>query len=92
MAILVLSLLRFVRLLLSGHGAVAMENAALRVQLVAFQRKRKRPTFTSFDRLFWVGLSLLWTGWRAPWFTSEPTRWSAGSANGFAGSGLGGRG
>jgi len=47
-------------------SAVAMENAALRVQLVAFQRKRKRPTLTSFDRLFWVGLSLLWTGWRAP--------------------------
>jgi putative transposase len=66
MPILVLSLFRFVRLLLSGHVAVAMENAALRVQLVAFQRKRKRPALTSFDRLFWVGLSLLWTGWRAP--------------------------
>ena len=64
MPILVLSLFRFVRLLLSGHVAVAMENAALRVQLVAFQRKRKRPTLTSFDRLFWVELSLLWTGWR----------------------------
>jgi transposase InsO family protein len=66
MPILILSLLRFVRLLLSGHGAVAMENAALRVQLVAFQRKPKRPTSTAFDRLFWVGMSLLWTGWRAP--------------------------
>ena len=66
MPILILSLFRFVRLLLSGHGAVAMENAALRVQLVAFQRKPKRPALTSFDRLFWVGLSLLWTGWRAP--------------------------
>ena len=66
MPILVLSLFRLVRLLLSGHVAVAMENAALRVQLVAFQRKRKRPALTSFDRLFWVGLSLLWTGWRAP--------------------------
>jgi hypothetical protein len=66
MPILVLSLFRFVRLLLSGHVAVAMENAALRVQLVAFQRKRKRTALTSFDRLFWVGLSLLWTGWRAP--------------------------
>jgi hypothetical protein len=52
MPILVLSLFRFVRLLLSGHVAVAMENAALRVQLVAFQLKRKRPTLTSFDRLF----------------------------------------
>jgi hypothetical protein len=31
MPILVLSLFRFVRLLVSGHVAVAMENAALRV-------------------------------------------------------------
>jgi hypothetical protein len=85
MPILVLSLFRFVRLLLSGHVAVAMENAALRLQLVAFQRKRKRPTLTSFDRLFWVGLSLLWTGWRAPLVYGQPTRSSAGSANGFAG-------
>jgi hypothetical protein len=41
-----LSIFRFVRLLLSGHGAVAMENAALRVQLAAFQRMRKRPVLT----------------------------------------------
>ena len=60
MPTLVLSLFRFVRLVLSGHVAVAMENAALRLQLVAFQRKPKRPTLTSFDRVFWVGLSLLW--------------------------------
>jgi hypothetical protein len=91
MPTLVLSLFRLLRLLFSGHGAVAMENTALRVQLVAFQRKRNRPTLTCFDRLFWVGLSLLWTGWRAPWFTSTRTRSSAGSANGSAGSGLGGR-
>ena len=42
-----------------------MENAALRLQLAAFQRKRKRPVLSSFDRLFWVGLSLIWNGWRA---------------------------
>ena len=41
-----------------------MENAALRLQLAAFQRKRKRPALTSFDRLFWVGLSVIWNGWR----------------------------
>ena len=54
------------QLLFSGHAALAIENAALRLQLAALQRKRKRPTLTSFDRLFWVGMSLLWTGWRAP--------------------------
>jgi len=45
---------------MSGHGAVATENAALRLQLAAFQRQRKRPVLTSLDRLFWVGLSLIW--------------------------------
>lgn len=66
MPTLVLLLFRFARLLLSGHAAVAVENAALRIQLAAFQRKPKRPVLTSFDRLFWVGLSRLWTGWRVP--------------------------
>ena len=42
-----------------------MENAALRLQLAAFQRKRQRPVLTGFDRVFWVGLSLIWNGWRA---------------------------
>ena len=61
-----LSVIRFVRLLLSGHQAVAIENAALRLQLAAFRRKRKRPVLTFFDRLFWVGLSRVWRNWRGP--------------------------
>jgi hypothetical protein len=63
---------------MSGHGAIAMENAALRLQLAAFQRKRKRPVLTSFDRLFWVGLSLTWNGWRATLAYVQPdtvVRW-----------------
>src|SRR6516162_9302243 len=65
MPTLVLFLFRFARLLFSGHAAVAVENAALRLQLAAFQRKR-RPVLTSLDRLFWVGLSLLCKRWRSP--------------------------
>jgi putative transposase len=68
----VLFLFRFARLLLSGHSAVAVENAALRIQLAAFRRTRKRPVLTSFDRLFWVGLSLLWNGWRAALVYVQP--------------------
>src|SRR5215469_17909077 len=60
MPTLALFLFRFARLLFSGHAAVAAENAALRLQLAAFQRQRRRPVLTSLDRLFWVGLSLLW--------------------------------
>src|SRR6266853_3993654 len=78
MPVVFLSIFRFVRLLMSGRGAIAMENAALRLQLAAFQRKRKRPVLTSFDRLFWVGLSLVWNGWRAALVYVQPdtvVRW-----------------
>lgn len=66
MPALFLLLFRFFRLLMSGHQAVALENAALRVQLAAFQRKRTRPILTSLDRVFWVTLRRWWSGWRGP--------------------------
>jgi len=42
---------------------VAVENLALRLQLAAYKRKR-RPVLTHWDRLFWAGLSRVWSGWR----------------------------
>jgi len=73
-----LSVFRLVRFLMSGDAAIAIENAALRLQLAAFQRRRKRPVLTSFDRLLWVGLSLVWNGWRAALVYVQPdtvVRW-----------------
>ena len=64
MLAIILCLFRFVRLLGSGHQAVAVENLALRLQLAAFKKKRKRPVLTQWDRLFWVGLSQVWSSWR----------------------------
>src|SRR5262249_18925619 len=78
MPALLLSFFRFVRLLLSGHQAVAIENAALRLQLAAFQRKRKRPVLTTFDRVFWITLRRWWSGWRWPLLyvrADTVTRW-----------------
>src|SRR3954449_11623416 len=66
MAVLFLLAFRFVRLLLSGHQGVALENAALRMQIAAFQRKRKRPLLTTSDRVFWITLRTLWSDWRHP--------------------------
>jgi len=69
---------RFVRLLLSGHQAIAIENAALRVQIAAFQRKRKRPLLTSLDRLFGIFLRSLWSDWRYALLYVQPdtvVRW-----------------
>jgi len=61
---IILCLFRFVRLLGSGHQAAAVENLALRLQLAAFKRKRKRPVLTRLDRLFWAELSQVWSSWR----------------------------
>ncbi len=64
MLAIILCLFRFIRPLGSGHQAIAVENLALRLQLAAFKRKRKRPVLMQLDRLFWVGLSQFWNGWR----------------------------
>src|SRR5258708_31871467 len=66
MPVLLLFVFRFVRLLLSGHQAVAIENAALRMQIAAFQLKRKRPRLKTLDRIFWVTLRSVWSDWRYP--------------------------
>src|SRR3954470_15729122 len=66
MPVFLLLTFRFLRLLLSGHQVVAIENTALRMQIAAFQRKKKRPVLTTLDRVFWVTLRSLWSGWRHP--------------------------
>ena len=43
---------------------MALENVALRQQLAVYKRAANRPQLRRTDRLFWVVLSRLWTGWR----------------------------
>jgi hypothetical protein len=74
MVALILGLFRFIRLLGSGHQAVVVESLALRLQLATFQRKRKRPVLTQLDRLFWTGLSQVWSGWRNALVFVQPDR------------------
>ena len=40
------------------------ENLALRHQLVVLKRNQKRPALKGRDRMFWVLLSRIWSGWR----------------------------
>src|SRR5215467_9603517 len=91
MPVLLLSVIRFVRLLLSGHQAVAIENAALRLQLAAFRRKRKRPVLTSIGCSGSVCLAFGATG-AARCSTYRPTQSLGGSGSVFASSGRGCRG
>jgi hypothetical protein len=64
MAAFFLSLFRFLRLLMSGHQAIAIENATLRIQLAAFRCKHRRPVLTRPRSVFWIALRRIWSGWR----------------------------
>jgi hypothetical protein len=55
--ILAIGLWTFLRTLFTGSAAVALENLALRHQLLALQRSVGRPRLARRDRVLWVWLS-----------------------------------
>jgi putative transposase len=48
---------------LRTQRALVFENLALRHQLAVLQRTAPRPRLRTSDRLLWVLLSRLWSGW-----------------------------
>jgi putative transposase len=52
--------------LVGRHRQLALENLALRQQLVIYKRTAIRPSLRRRDRLFWVGLAKIWAGWKQP--------------------------
>src|SRR5438094_3103068 len=71
-------LLRRLPFLCGGHRRLAIENLALRQQLAVYKRTAPRPRLRTTDRLFWVGLARVWTGWRQALVIVSPTtvlRW-----------------
>jgi putative transposase len=70
--------LRSLALICGGHRAVALENLALRQQLVVFKRTVKRPQLRHRDRLFWMLLANAWRDWRTALIVVDPdnvVRW-----------------
>src|SRR2546426_753416 len=71
-------LVRTLGLLCSGHGAVALENVALRQQFSVLRRSVRRPQLRTRDRLFWVLLAQAWRDWRTALCVVQPdtvVRW-----------------
>jgi|SRR5882724_53078 len=64
MITLLLHLLRLLPFLFGGHRQLALENLALRQQLAVYKRTMIRSPLRRTDRLFWIGLARIWTGWR----------------------------
>ena len=55
-----------------------LENLALRQQLLALHAKRPRWRLGSVDKVFWVALRKLWSGWKKPLLLVTPetvVRW-----------------
>ena len=71
-------LLRAILLASGGHRAVALENLALRQQLMALKRTNKQPQLRMRDRLFWILLVKGWRDWRTALVMVKPdtvVRW-----------------
>ncbi len=71
---LVLALLGALRASLRTRTDLALENLALRQQLVLLRRRSKRPQFGRLDRLFWVWLSNQSAGRREALYVVAPRR------------------
>jgi putative transposase len=70
--ILVIGLWTFCRAVLFGSAAIALENLALRHQLLVLQRSVVRPRLSRWDRVFWVWLSRVWASWRSSLVIVQP--------------------
>ena len=70
--IYVIGLWTFLRAVLFGSAAVAIENLALRHQLLVLQRSVGRPRLARWDRILWVWLSRVWVGWRSSLAIVQP--------------------
>jgi hypothetical protein len=70
--VFVMGLGTFLRAVLSGSAGIALENMALRHQLLVLQRSAGRPRLARRDRIFWVWRSRLWASGRSSLVTVQP--------------------
>jgi putative transposase len=73
----------FLRAVFFGSATIALENVALRHQLLILQRSVDRPRLARWDRIFWVWLSRWWTGWRLNLIIVQPATVLAWHRQGF---------
>jgi putative transposase len=81
--VLVTGLGTFLHAVFFGSAAIALENMALRHQLLVLQRSAGRPRLAQRDRIFWVWLSRLWASWRSSLLIVQPATVLAWHRKGF---------
>ncbi len=60
------------RALFRSRFEIAIENVALRQQLAVMKQSRGRPRLRGSDRLFWVLLRRVWSGWTGTLIIVKP--------------------
>jgi putative transposase len=70
--VFVIGLWTFLRALSLGSAGIALENVALRHQLLVLQRSVGRSRLSRWDRILWVWLSRLWMRWRSSLIMVQP--------------------
>src|SRR5262245_31282235 len=68
----------FLRGIINSRAALAVENLALRQPLAVLKRSTPRPGLRWRDRLFWILVSRIWSGWRSALILVQPAtviRW-----------------
>jgi putative transposase len=58
--------------LFRARRSLLLENLALRQQLAALKRRRRRPRLSLFDKLFWVLARRFWSGWKQTLIVVNP--------------------
>jgi len=72
------TILWVLRALFRTRTVLALENLALRQQLIVLRRATRRPRLRREDRVFWLGLSRFWKEWRQALIIVKPetvVRW-----------------
>ena len=75
---MIATLLRTLISTLASHRKLALENLALRQQIVVLQCSVKRPCLKKSDRVFWVLLARIWKDWTKALILVKPdtvVRW-----------------
>ena len=62
----------FILGILRNRTELAAENLALRQQLAVLTEQKRRPRLRRRDRILWVWLSRLWSGWRSVLMIVQP--------------------
>jgi Integrase core domain len=81
--VFVIGVWTLLRALPFGSAVIALENLALRHQLLVLQRSVRRPRLAPWDRIFWVWLCRVWAGWRSTLVIVQPATVLAWHRRGF---------